>query len=526
MFDEAVAARSIGFIEDCLSHIEGELAGQPFLLELWQRAIIANIFGWKRPDGTRRYREVFIFVPIRNGKTMMVAAIALVLLFQDGEPGAQVYSAAADYEQANLCFRFAKGMIANQPALANRCKVYQKSIVLDDGVSFYKALSAEHKGKHGLNAHGVIIDEEHVVPRQLVEVLKARMGSRKQPLLVHLTTSDYERPSVCNDNYDYACKVRDGQLPKPDPAFLPVIYEAATEDDWTSEKVWFKANPNLGKSKELDMMRRRCALAQEIPSEENTFKRFDLNIRTEQAERWLTAESWDACAGDDADDPIAWRARMIKELTGQSCTGGLDLGSTRDLTALALWFDRGPGEPAVLLPWFWIPETNAKRREDADRVPYLTWARQGFITLTDGNVIDYDVVREDINELGQQFGIRKLAVDRLFQGAQLMQQLQDMHGFDIEAFGQGFISMALPTKELERLVLAKTIRHGGHPVLQWMARNVAVEHDAAGNIKPSKKISTERIDGIVATVMALAMNVAYDEEYGRSVYEDKELVVF
>ena len=288
-----------------------------------------------------------------------------------------------------------------------------------------------------------------------------------------------------------------------------MLYGAQPEDDWTDPKVWAKANPNLGVSKSVEYMRCECKRAQETPTYENTFKRLDLNIKTQQDVLWLPMDKWDACGGDV--DP--------GDLAGQVCYAGLDLASTTDIAALVLLF---PEVGNAVLPFFWIPAESARIRERRDRVPYETWARQGLIEMTEGNVIDYDVIRRRINELGEQFNIKEIAVDR-WNSTQLQTQLTG-DGFEVIPFGQGYASMSAPTKELEKLVLAGDLAHGGHPVLRWMASNVSVEMDAAGNIKPSKKKSNEKIDGMVALIEAIGRAIIAPQEQG-SVYDSRGVIV-
>jgi len=516
-FDAKAAVSAIDFFHECLTFTAGEWMGKPFILQPWQQAIVANLFGWKRPDGRRRYREAFIFVPRKCGKSEMAGGLGNLLAFCDNEPAAQVYCAAADREQARLVFTAARTMVMNESALARRAKIYTNAIVVEATNSVLKVISAEAYSKHGVNAHGIIIDELHAQPnRDLVDVLVTSVGARRQPLIVYITTADFDRDSICNEKYEYACRVRDGVV--DDPAFLPVIYEATHDDDWTDPAVWAKANPNLGVSVSMEYLERECRRAQEIPTYENTFKRLHLNLRTQQDVRWLRLEDWDAC--DDVVDEAA--------LAGRECYAGLDLSTTTDISALVLVFPDGSpasgagGGTVTLLPRFWIPADNAPTRERRDRVPYLTWERQGLIELTPGNVIDYDYIRQCINDLKERFDIRDIAIDP-WNATQLALQLQG-DGFEIVTFGQGFKDMTAPTKEFEKLVVSKRLRHGGHPILRWMASHVAVETDAAGNLKPSKKKSTERIDGIVAAIMGLGRALV-QEPVGGSIYDtlDPEL---
>ncbi len=504
-FDAKAARFAVGFFEECLTFTSGQWRGQAFTLQPWQRAIVANLFGWKRPDGTRRYREALIYVPRKNGKSELAGGLGNFLIFADGEPGAQVYCAAADREQARLVFNAAKTMVVAESEMQTRARVYTHSIVYESMGNVLKAVSAEAYSKHGINAHGIIVDELHAQPnRDLVDVLTTSTGARRQPLIVHITTADFDRESICNEKYDYARKVRDGVI--EDSAFLPVLYEASVEDDWTDPAVWQRANPNLGISVSTEYLERECRKAQDTPSYENTFKRLHLNIRTQQDVRWLPLEAWDACDLGEIDE---------SELEGRPCFAGLDLSATTDLSALVLVFPNDD-DSVTLLSRFWMPADNAEKRERRDRVPYQTWARQGHIELTPGNVIDYDRIKHRIDELGRRFNIREIAVDR-WNATQLILQLQG-DGYDVVPFGQGYKDMSAPTKLFESLVISGRLGHGGHPVLRWMASHVSVETDAAGNLKPSKKKSTDRIDGIVAAIMALGVQSAaetgciFDEE--------------
>ena len=524
-FDEKAAGNAILFIETALKHVKGEKAGQPFILEPWQRAIIAALFGWKRQDGTRRYREAFIYIPRKNGKTTLSAAIVLTILFTDGEAGAEIYSAAAEREQAALVFSHASGMVRQNATLDAACKIYSasKAIVIESMNSSYRVLSADAGTKHGLNVHCAVIDELHAHKnRDLVDVLQSGTGARRQPLIVHITTADFARPSICNEKLDYARKVRDGII--EDPSFLPVIYEAsATDDDWADEKLWRRVNPNLGVSLSWDHMRHEFAAARETPAYENTFKRLHLNMVTEQDVRWLPMDAWDECDG----------AVVESEFAGRTCFAGLDLSATTDITALCLAFPifdghmypRGDHPPDStrydLLFRFWSPKDTAEKRERKDRVPYLTWAQQGLMTLTPGNVVDYEYIRRDLNALAESFQIEELAVDP-WNAMHLMTLLQG-DGFNVTAMRQGFASLSGPSKEFEKAVVGRQLRHGGHPIMRWMASNVAVEQDAAGNIKPSKRKSSEKIDGVVAAVMAVGRAAATAQT--TSVYETRGVLV-
>jgi len=510
-FDAEAAERAVRFIES-LRHTKGDWAGKPFKLMPWQREIVAKLFGTLNDNGARQYRTCYIELPRKNGKSTLAAAIALYLLFADNEPGAQVYSAANDRNQAALVFNDAAAMVRQAPALLRRAKIIdsQKRIVYYAQNSFYCAISAEAYSKFGYDSHGVIYDELHAAPnRELWDVLTTSFGARRQPLLLCITTAGYDRNSICWEQHDYACKVRDGII--DDPTFLPVIYVAPENADWTDEKVWFDCNPALGVFRSLEEMRTLCAKAQETPALEMTFRRLYLNQWVNIAERWMPMDKWDAC-GMEVD---------VEALKGQPCYAGLDLAATTDLTALALVFPRGDSYDVLMR--FWIPGDTAREKERKDRVPYSTWARQGYIKLTEGNVIDYGYIHQELRELRGLYDIREVAFDR-WGATKLVQELQD-DGFTVVPFGQGFASMSAPTKELMNLVLAGKIRHGGHPVLRWNADNVVVSQDPAGNLKPDKSKATQKIDGIVALIMAIDRATRHTQPV-KSIYETEGIKAF
>ena len=517
-FDLEAARQALDFFPTYLRHIKGQLAGEPLVLARWEKAIIANLFGWKRLDGKRRYREAFILVPRKNGKTTLAAGVVIYMLTCDGEPGAEIYSSANDRLQARLVFQTVKGMIQKSEEVKKYCRIYTNSITAYDpdiGVetgSFYSPISSEANTKHGYNSHLIIIDELHgQKSRELVDVLETSTAARTQPLIFTITTSDYDRPSICNEKYDYACYVRDGII--EDDTFLPVIYEASKKADWRKPATWRRANPNYGISISPEYLKKKCDKAIAQVSFQNTFKRLHLNLKTEQETRWITLENWDKCNGEVIE----------KELIGSDCYAGFDLSSNTDITAAVLLFPCDNGLYKVL-PRFWLPELNAHQREERDRVPYIQWAKQGFIKLTPGNVVDYEVVKGDFERDCEQFNIIEVAFDRWNFEAFRQQFIHD--GIDEEkfvAFGQGFYSMSAPSKVLEKLILSQKLAHAGNPVLRWMAANVSAEMDAADNIKPSKKKSRERIDGIVGLIEAIGRAIVKPEPKV-SIYERKDLV--
>lgn len=490
-FDLKAAERVRTFFAKFLRHGKGEWAGQPFTLLEWQwRDVIAPLFGWKRPDGTRRFRRAGIWVPKKNGKSTLCAGISLYLLLGDGEAGAEVYSAAADREQASIVFREAATMVRASPGLASKLTIVDSTKVISflRQASWYKALSAEVATKEGLNIHGLIFDELHAQKtRELWDCLTYGGASRRQPLLLSISTAGYDRSTIGHEQYRYAKSVIDGTI--TDSAFFAYVAEADESDNWADPAVWRKANPSFGVTIKADQFESDCKEAQASPAKENAFRRYRLNQWTEQDVRWLQMERWDACSGPADRDDLAFR----------ECYAGLDLASTTDLCSLVLLFPDGEGY--IVLPFFWAPEQACKRRERENKTRLDVWAREGHLELTPGDVLDYDRIRARINELSETYNIVDLAIDR-WNATQLATQLQG-DGLEVVMYGQGYASMSAPTKELEKLVLAGRLAHGGHPVLRWNASNVTVEQDAAGNLKPSKRKSSEKIDGIVATIMAL-----------------------
>ena len=512
-FDARAAAVAVAFFEKLLHHVKGEWSGEAFKLQPWQRELIGELFGWKRPDGSRRYRRAYIEIPRKNGKSTLAAGIGLLLLFADDEPGAEIYSAAADRDQAAIVFDVAKGMVESSPQLQRLAEVFKRSITVPATRSSYKVLSADAFTKHGLNAHGVIFDELHAQPnRELWDVLSTSMGARRQPLLVAITTAGYDRESVCWEQHEYARQVIAGVI--EDPAFFGFIAAADEADDWTAPETWKKANPGLDVSVKLDYLETECRRAQNSPAYQNTFRRLHLNQWTQQETRWLDLAAWDRCA----------MAVDAEELRGRRCYAGLDLASTTDIAALVLVFPPSePEEPYQVLPYFWIPGENLVEKGRRDRVSYDAWVRLNLMMATPGNVIDYETIRTFVEQIvGERYDIGDIAFDRW--GAVQMSQQLEAAGFTMVAMGQGMQSMSPPTKELLRLVLDARLAHGGNPVLRWMADNLVVQTDPAGNIKPNKAKSTAKIDGMVALIMALDRATRHGAA-ARSVYESRGLRV-
>jgi phage terminase large subunit-like protein len=491
-WDGEEAARAVDFFPEMLRHPDDtpfNKAGTPIQLQQWQRDFVATLFGWKRADGSRRYREAALFIPRKNGKSTLAAGLLLYQIACDGRLGAQYYCAAETRDQASLVFNMAARMVRSQPALSKRLKIIdsQKRMTYQARGSYFRAVPNEKGVFHGTKPACVAFDELHLQKdRETWEGAVTAFGTSKDPLMLMMSTAGFDRHSVCYEVWNRAREIRDGR--NPTDFFLPCIYELAEGESWSDETTWHRCNPNLGVTIGLEFLRQECDHAKESPSYENSFRNLYLNQWVEQAVRWLSLDKWDGCAG------------ALPPLTGEPCWAGLDLSTTTDLSALALAFPRDDGGFHLLLR-FWVPRENLRKRARRDKVPYDIWEQQGFLKATEGDVVDYDVIRADINALKEQYNIQEIAIDR-WNAAQITTQLMG-DGFVIEQFGQGYASMSAPAKEFEKLVIEGKLKHGGHPVLRWMAANVAIEQDAAGNIKPSKAKSTERIDGIVASVMAV-----------------------
>lgn len=512
-YDEAAAERAVRFFSLFLRHVKGESAGSSFLLQPWQEhEVIRPLFGWKRSDGTRKYRRVYVEIPRKNGKSTVAAGIGLYLLFADNEPGAEIYSAATDREQAAIVFDVARSMVEGEAQLKNMARVYRRAIAVPRTNSSYKVLSADAYTHHGLNAHGIIFDELHAQPnRELWDVLTTSTGARRQPVIFAITTAGYDKNSICYEVHDYALKVRDGII--DDPSFLPAVYAADKEDDWRLPEVWRKANPSLGITISEEYLAEECKRAQESPAYQNTFRQLHLNQWTEQSVRWLDMFVWDE--GSETFD--------VDELAGRACFGGLDLSTTTDLSCFCLMFPpKTDGEKWKVLCWFWVPEENLLKRVERDRVPYDVWAREGYIELTPGNVIDYEFIRAKIRDLSETYYITELGYDPWNATGLVTELMND--GAELVPVQQSYARLNAPVKELERLIVSRELLHGGNPVLRWNASNASVKFDPSGNMKVDKSASTDRIDGIVAMLCAL-FSAQRHEGDGSSKYETEELLV-
>ena len=492
VYVEEAAERAVDFFAEQLTHTKGRWAGEPFTLLDWQADVVRTLFGWRhRETNLRRYRQAFIFIPRKNGKTATAAGLALRTLLCDNEAEAECYCAAGDREQASLVFRTAAAMVRENRGVAPHVKIResQRRMIYRD--SFLRAIPANEGGAHGFNAHLVIGDELHVwAGREFYDALHTSTGARTQPLEIYITTAGWDKTTLCFELYERAKAVRDGIA--NDPTLLPVIYEADAEDDWTDEEVWAKANPSLGATISIEYLRSECSKAKENPALENTFRRLHLNQWTAQDSRWLPMRDWDACP---VSEPKLERSELI--------CGGLDLSQVRDLTAWLLVTQRG--DVLKCVGHYYCPATRLEELERVHYLPLRQWHRDGWLTICDGPSIDYKSVIKRIVDDHERLQIASVGFDP-YNADTVVNELENDHGLQMVVVRQGMASLSAPSKRLERAVIEHKLDASGDPVLRWMADNAAVKTDENGNIRPIKTVQKIRrqIDGVVALVMAIS----------------------
>lgn len=513
-FDEAAAARAVTFF-GFLRHSKGEWAGKVIVLEAWQRFIVGCLFGWKvLATGLRRFRNAYVEVPRKNGKSTLVAGLGLYLTMADGEAGAEVYCAATTLKQALIIHEEARRMVLKSEHLRRVLDLAADNINMPATFSKFEPLTGQGETADGLNIHGGLIDELHAHPdRLLVDVLETGTGSRRQPLIIMITTAGYDRQSICWERHTYGEQIVEGMV--EDDTTFAYIAAADEGDDWTLEETWRKANPNYGVSVKADDLARKMRRAQAIPGEQNNAKRLHLNIWTDQATRAIDSAAWLACTGE-----VGWR-ELAEAMRGQRCWLGVDLSSTTDLTAVVAVFPRDDGG-VVVVPRFWLPGHDVRERGRRDNARYDLWAAQGALTLTEGNVIDYDVIGEAVDEALDWYEVVEMGYDPWNATQWVIKQAAK--GLTVVPVRQGYATMTAPTKELLKLVAAGDLVHGNHPVLTWNAANLQASQDPAGNLKPDKEKSPQRIDGIVGTIVGLSRLLATPPEE-RSSYMDGLMVL-
>ena len=511
-YDKKKADRAVKFIE-MLPHTKGEWEGRPFWLLPWQEQIIRDLFGIVKADGFRQFRTAYIEIPKKQGKSELAAAIALYLLYADHEPSAEVFSAAADRQQASIVFDVAKRMVEMTPGLQKRSKVMSatKRIVNYSNAGYYQVVSADVGGKHGYSISGLVFDEIHNQPnRKLWDVLTKGSGdARRQALHVAITTAGTDRNSICFELHTKALDILSDR--KVDPTFYPVVYSLPMDADWQDEKNWYKVNPSLGYTVPIERMREAYLQSQDNPAEENVFRTLRLCQWVGSTVQWIPDHIYDL--GNQPIDKHALRRR--------DCYAGLDLSSSGDITALVLMFPpRTDDEKYIMLPYFWVPEDTVPKRVQQTSVPYDNWVAQGYVQATPGNVIDYAYIQNTIGELSYKYHIREIAFDR-WGSNMLVERLTEM-GLTVVPFGQGYKDMSPASRAFYEELMKGNIIHGGNPVMKWMCGNVVIEQDPAGNIKPTKAKSKDKIDGVVAAIMALDRCIRHENE--ESVYDSRGLL--
>ncbi len=540
-FDSEAASFAEDFFPTFLEHHLGEWNGRPFELMDYQRLLVVRpLFGWKRKDGLRRFRKVFLAVPKGSGKSPLCAGLGLLLAFFDHEAGAEVYAVAADRKQAGIVFDSAKIMVQRNELLDARCEVLRDSIKLKGSTEYFQVLSSDASTKHGFRPHGIVFDEFHAQPnRALFDALMHGMGKRRQPVLIMITTAGDDDESICMEEWDYARSIV--SHPKRDESYLPVIFEAKSEEDWTSVAVLKRVNPGYGVTMKAEYFATECAAAQAEPRKRNSYLQLHLNRWVNQATAWIPVEWWDACQEPLPSDDV------LRECP---CAFGIDMAQKIDLAAGVALFrlpleagskveeieivaegdagevikKRAPLDYRIaVLPAFWLPEETLKERVHQDRVPYDQWATAGLLTVVEGAILTSEPIVRYLTGRGGQGGLlerfphlkeAEFGYDPAF-ATEVAVRLRDDHELRVIEVLQNYKHLTEACQVFEALVKAKRVLHGGHRLLRWNLENVAIKHDDAGRIRPVKpKKAAKRIDGIVATIMALSrlMVLAEDEE--------------
>lgn len=491
--------RAVRFIE-LLKHTEGELSGQRIVLEPWQLFILTNLVGFYYKGGRfRRYNYGYIEVARKNGKSTFLAALGLYFLLMDGEGAAQVYSAATKRDQAKIVFDCAKRFVIKNSKLTKALTIHRDTLSDPKTLSKFEPLPADAKTLDGLNPHFTIVDEYHVHKNdELYNVIKSGMGARANPQLVAITTAGFNKNLPCYSLRKVGVNILEG-LAEDDSQFVE-IFTIDEEDDWTDPKVWVKANPNMDVSVSKRYLEIEYNQAKNSSTQVVNFMTKNLNVWTDAAAVWINTEIWD-------------KQKEPTELTkNRVCYGGLDLSTSRDLTVFSLVFpeyDTSSGEKQVkgftIKNEYFIPRYAVENRSYVDGVPYGDWARNGHINVIEGNTIDYNFIKQKMIEAAEKYNVRYIAYDR-WNASQLVVDGLEI-GLPLEPFGQGWGSMNAPTKEFEKLALEFDMRHGGDPVLKWALGNVVIQMSPSGDIKVVKDKSNEKVDPVVATVMAIGQSL-------------------
>lgn len=504
-FDRTRAEYVIEFFGYC-RHTEGEWSGKPIELTPADQFMVWVVYGWIDDEGQRRYREVYEEKGRKNAKTTKLAGLGLYHLDADKEQGARVYCGATKLEQARELHGAADRMVKRSPSLKKRIKSVKDNLHVEDTFSKFEPLAGDSETLDGLNISAGFIDELHAHKSgDLKDIIETAMGSRRQPLLWSITTAGKKREGICWETRTYAVEVLKSAIKgEPiDDTFAAFIYCIDENDDIFDEAVWIKANPNLNVSVKIADMRRLANKAKTSIRSRTAFSRLRLGVWTgEDSDKAISEEEWQACATPVSIDLL--RAKKAR------CWLGFDLSTRRDITALIQFHPfRGGYE---IVPHFWIPEGSLYERDIENKDLVMKWVKAGYIKTTPGNVIRYKFVRREIRQIAKQFRIQDIAGDA-WNAAQFMTQLED-DGYNVWAIPQNWSALGEPCKEFETMIADKLLRHGGHPVLEWMAMNLRWKYDDNGNFRPAKKKSSGKIDGIAAMINAIARYMARNDTTG------------
>jgi phage terminase large subunit-like protein len=497
---------------------KGEWAGQDFRLSPWQAFVLWCLFGWERKvrgQWVRRFRVAYMSVARKNGKTELAAAIGLVFLLVPGEAekGGEIYSAATKRDQASVSWRAAASMVRRNRALANEVGVHEsrQNLAHYDTESKFETVASDADTLDALGPQLAIIDEYHAHPdARVFDVLRSGMGARREPLMLVTTTAGGKRQGACWELETDAIKILEGigEAEGSGDDLLAFIARLDEADDWSNERVWVKANPNLEVSCHLDYLRVEHRAAKRRPGAVGEFLRKHMNLWTEVSSAWMEMPDWDGCSA----------AVDLEALRGKRCFVGIDLSAVSDYTAAVAVFPHEDGYMDVA-PAFWIPAETLVERGRTDRVPVMQWVQQGLVTATDGNAVDQDAVKEWLINLRERANVAEVPTDP-HNATKLQTELLQL-GFNVSSMRQGWVTMSPAIKQTEILIRKRRLRHGGNPVLRWMFSNVALKRDAHDNVSLHKGRSADRIDGIVALVMAVGRAVAFLEAGGTSVYDQR-----
>lgn len=512
-YDEVAAESAVRYIESNIRHVKGDLAGQLLKLEEWQKnEIIRPLFGWKKlSDNTRKFTSAYIEIPKKSGKSFLAASMAAIFLDIEKEGGSEIVGVAWGRKQASLVFDATKEVIKKSPRLNKKCRVFRNTITAPDhvgGTKKYHILSKEAGAEDGLNPQLAVIDELHEHKNgNVVEMVEKSMAARKQPLSFVITTAGSDLYGIGFQRHQYSIDVVNGIY--TDDNLLVCIYGADNNDDVYSEETWKRVNPNYGVSVYKEAYERESQKARASSASLNSFKRYYLNIWTQSADGWISDVVWQ----ESTKYTKKWanKAEIAKEverlgLNQYPCYGGLDLSSRSDITAFSLVWDLNGAYYS--LNWYWLPEDKGTLSADAKNIEYREWVNRGYITETQGNVVDYDFVIHKLEELSKEYDIVSVAYDP-YNSQHIAPKLMDI-GFDLIEFRQGFLSMNAPSKELEAAVMSRNFEHFGDPVLRWMAGNAEVATDPAGNIKIIKDRNRpeKKVDGIISNIMAFGLAIS------------------